>query len=133
MKMNHPNVTVLLDRHMTAINQRNKPKTFGISRIVPSKTMWKYPTVVSSRQYQGYTQDNQTPDRKVFFMVLATPIFGPVTDPGGDMHRVDIDGDAPEHDTGVPTQYQREGSIVSDVFGPTASSSRLETIDKDEP
>jgi len=91
---------------------------------VPSKTTWKYPTVVHSGNYQGYTQDDQIPDRKVFFMVLATPIFGPVTDPGGDMHRVEVDSPDDDPDTGVPTQFQREGSIFSEVFGPTASSSR---------
>ena len=133
MKINHPNVTVLLDRHVTAINRRNKPKTFGINRIVPSKTTWKYPTVVHSGHYQGYDQDDQQPDRKVYFMVLATPLSGPVTDPGGDMHGVDVDGTAPEVNVGLPAQFQREGSVVSDVFGPTASSSRLETIDEDEP
>lgn len=95
VKINHPNVTILLDCHLTAINQRTKPKMFGINRIVPSKTTWKYPTVVSNGVYQGFKQDDQIPDHKVYFIVMATPIFGPVVDPLQDMHGVDVT-DAPE-------------------------------------
>jgi len=133
MKINHPNVTVLLDCHITAINQRNKPKSFGINRIVPSKTTWKYPTLVHSGGYQKCDPEEQMPDRKVFFMVLAMPIFGTVTDPGGDMNGVVVDGDNEPTDEGPPPTFQREGSVFSEVFGPTASGSGLETIDEDGP
>lgn len=68
-------------------------------------------------------------------MVLATPIFGPVIDPGQDMHSIDIDTIAKDpNGAAVPSQFQREGSVVSDAFGPPVagpSTSHLETIDED--
>jgi len=133
MKLNHPNVTVLLDRHLTAINRRNKPKMFGINRIVPSKMTWKYPTLVHSGGYQKYDQEDQAPDRKVFFMVLVTPICGSVIDPGGDMQGVTVDRDGEDAEDRPPPTFQREGSVFSDIFGPVASTSQLETIDEDGP
>ena len=133
MKLNHPNVTILLDRHLTTINRHNKPKMFGINRIVPSKMTWKYPTLVHCGGYQKCDPEEQTPDCKVFFMVLVTPICGSVIDPGGDMQGVTVDGDIEDAEDGPPPTFQREGSVFSDVFGPVASTSRLETIDEDRP
>jgi len=135
MRINHPNVTVLMDRHVTAINRKTKPKTFGINRIVPSKTTWKYPTVQYDGEYKGFEQKDQIPDRKCYFMVIATPIFGVVVDPGQDMHDVSVH-DPPEiPDTGLPLVFQREGSVVSDAFGPPVAgptTEPLETIDEDD-
>lgn len=36
MKIRHPNVTVLLDRHITCVNRKKQSKTFGYNRILPS-------------------------------------------------------------------------------------------------
>ena len=66
-------------------------------------------------------------------MVLAIPIFGTVIDPGGDMNGVVVDGDNEPTDEGPPPTFQREGSVFSEVFGPTASRSGLETINEDGP
>jgi len=135
MRINHPNVTVLMDCHVTAINRRTKPKTFGINQIIPSKTTWKYPTVQFDGEYKGFQQKDQIPDRKCYFMVIATPIFGPVVDPGQNMHGVEVH-DPPEiPDTGLPSVFQQEGSVVSDAFGPPVAgptTEPLETIDKDD-
>jgi len=134
MRINHPNVTVLMDRHVTAINRKTKPKTFGINWIVPSKTMWKYPTVQFDGEYKGFDQKDQIPDRKCYFMVIATPIFGVVVDPGQDMHGVEVHDPPNVPDTGLPAVFQREGSVVSDAFGPPIAgptTKPLETIDED--
>jgi len=102
MRINHPNVTVLMDRHVTTINYRTKPKTCGINQIVPSKTTWKYPTVQFDGEYKGFSNKDQIPDHKCYFMVIATPIFGPVVDPGQDMHGVELHNPPKIPDTGLP-------------------------------
>jgi len=135
MRINHPNVTILMDRHVTAINRRTKPKIFGINQIVPSKTTWKYPTVQFDGEYKGFKQPEQIPDRKCYFMVIATPIFGPVIDPGQDMHGVELHEPPDITDMGVLPVFQREGSVVADEFGPPIagpSTEPLETIDEDD-
>ena len=122
---------------MTAINCRNKPKTFGINRIVLSKTTWKYPTVQHAGEYQEFDETTQIPDQKCYFMVIAMPIFGPVIDPGQDMHGVEVN-EPPDLSetmaTGLFPVIQWEGSVVSDAFGPPVarpSTAPIETIDED--
>jgi len=135
MRINHPNVTVLMDRHVTVINHRTKPKTFGINRIVPSKTTWKYPTVQFDGEYKGFKQVEQIPNCKCNFMVIATPIFGLVIDPGQDMHGVELHEPPDMTDTGLLAVFQWEGSVVADEFGPPVaglSTEPLETIDEDD-
>ena len=124
-----------MDHNLTAINQRNKPKTFGINQIVPSKTTWKYPTVQFDGEYQGFHDKDQIPDCKYYFMVIATPIFGPVLDPGQDMHGDELNDPPSLPDPGLPMVFQWEGSVVSDLFGPPVarpSTEPLETIDEDD-
>jgi len=85
-------------------------------------------------EYQGFSDRDQIPDRKCYFMVIATPIFGPVLDPGQDMHGVELNDLPSLPDAGLPTVFQWEGSVVSDAFGPPIagpSTAPLETIDKD--
>ena len=68
-------------------------------------------------------------------MVIATPIFGPVIDPGQDMHGVQLHEPPEIMDMGVPPVFQQEGSVVADEFGPPIarpSTEPLETIDEDD-
>ena len=102
MRINHSDMTVLMDCHLTAINCRNKPKTFRINWIVPSKTTWKYLTMQFDGEYQGFCDRDQIPDCKCYFMVIAIPIFGPVLDPGQDMHGVELNDPPSLPDTGLP-------------------------------
>jgi len=49
------------------------------------------------------------------------------------MNGVVVDGDDELTDKGPLPTFQREGSVFSEVLGPTASGSGLETIDEDGP
>ena len=82
------------------------------------KTTWKYPPAV----HDGIVERrfNPIPDRKVFFMLIVTPIVGGVDDPGQDMHGVELDCPLASDDLFRPLQYRgyREGSVVLDSFDP---------------
>lgn len=90
MKIRHPNVTVLLDCHITCVNRKKQSKTFGHNQILPSSTTWKYPTLMSEGEVGHIDHDLQVPDRKLYFMVIGTPILGPFHDPGQDMHDIHV-------------------------------------------
>jgi hypothetical protein len=81
--------------------------------------------------------DEEMPDRKVYFMIITTPLHGVVRDSGQDMHGFHMDPIDNELDDF--TKKHREGSVVSDLFGPAiAGPSKgpalppLEEIEQDD-
>lgn len=86
--------------------------------MIPLKTTWKYPPAI----HDGIVERrfNPIPERKVFFMLIVTPIVGGVDDPGQDMHGVELDRPLASDNLFRPLQYRgyREGSVVSDSFDP---------------
>ena len=151
MKINHPNTTVLMDQRINCVNRKTKPKTFGYNKLIPSNTTWKYPMVQYKGEYHKFDPDEQIPDRKMYFMVFACPMTGPPPDPGQDMHDVYVEPHKDEDelarlrdkgdsvldlenlDAPIPRTFVREGSVVSDSFGPEAGPSTrpMETIEED--
>ena len=71
--------------------------------MLPTKTMWKYPTPVYNGKWQGFNADDQNPDCKMYFMILAVLIIGKVVDLGQDMHGFHFDD---------PDQGHVEGPIT---------------------
>jgi hypothetical protein len=59
-----------------------------------------------------------TPDRRVFFIIIATPILGGVDDTGQDMYDIPkLDEELPPKCERVQHEPMRGGSVVSDKFG----------------
>ena len=51
-------------------------------------------------------------------MIVATPIFGGVEDPGQDMFGADLEEELPGEEERVQHRPMRSGFVVSDAFGP---------------
>ena len=140
-----------MDQRINCVNRKTKPKMFGYNKLIPSNTMWKYPTVQYEGEFQNFDHNNQIPDRKMYFMVFACPMTGPPLDPGQDMHDVYVEPhknkdeirqlrdngesvmDLEDLDTPIPRTFVQEGSVVLDSFGPVAGPSTrpMETIEED--
>jgi hypothetical protein len=115
--MNHPNTKVLLDRHVIFYNKKKKPKQFWYNKMFYTRTTWKYPEHHYNRFLHGNPQnEEEMPDRKVYFMIIATPLHGAVWDSGQDMHGFHMDPIDDELEDF--TRKHQEGSVVSDLFGP---------------
>jgi hypothetical protein len=137
IKITHPFVKVLYDGHLSYFNKKLNSKNFTYNYFHRSNTTWKYePTVHDDRV--TYESD-YIPDRKVFVMILATPVYGSVEDTGQPMHGVEMDGPV-----NPPVTYQfnedqrdtlvqhREGTIelgLDSKFGPAIKKETLDAVD----
>lgn len=118
MTVTAPFVATLYNRRLVYVNKGRTPKQFNFNRLIPLSTTWKYEPVVHSGKV--HDRDYAEPDRKVYCMLIVTPITGGVLDPGQDMMGIDFDRDLDEGGADELVHHQpiRQGSIVSDAFGP---------------
>lgn len=114
MKIKAPSVATIYNRTLVFVNRRRTPRQFTFNRMVPLSTTWKYPP----RIHDGIVDNSQhnTPDRKVYAMMLVTPIVGGVPDPGQPMHGFE-EVERLTTDPLRPARSQSIGaSVVSDRF-----------------
>jgi hypothetical protein len=115
LKVTHPFVKTIYDRHLFYCNKKKGPRNFGFNTFLKKSTTWKYPPTVHDDMYDFNHEDQ--PDRKVLMIVIITPVFGGKISPGQDMHGVDDVEEAFEDGKKIQVKYVREGSIVADEFG----------------
>ena len=80
MRIRAPWVTTILDTRRTYINKTKKPKAFTFHRFLRMNTVWQYPPSVNHLDF--IPRQETMPDKKVYFMLIVTPIHGPVSDNG---------------------------------------------------
>ena len=88
------------------------------NHLFPSSTTWKYPSPKYNGAFHQFQDSEQKPDRKMFFLIIATPLTGPVHDPGQAQHGFVIDKDGTHDLYPARAQFERAGSIVDKRFGP---------------
>jgi hypothetical protein len=112
MVFNHESVKVIYQTHLTYINRRNLQRKFRFNKLLPSRTTWKYPYMI----HDGTVEQNPSsiPDRKMFVMFVATPIFGGIEDTGEPMHGIDVDQAI--HRDDVRRKHIRFGSHIDERF-----------------
>lgn len=135
-KLNHPNVKVLFDRKVTFYNKKKKPKGYRYNKFFKTNTTWKFKETIYNGVNHQPDWDNDGPDCKMYFMIIATPLQGGVHDTGQDMHGFQLDDIQPgDQLDGQPiVQRRREGSVVSDAFGPPVagpSDERMERVEEE--
>jgi hypothetical protein len=130
LKISHPHVRVIYDQRLVVTNRTKLPKRKVINKMYKTSTTWLYPPVLHDNKI--VKQDDRTPDKKLFFMMIATPLFGGVEDPGQDMFGVnEFQEELPDVDDRVQYEPMRAGSVVDDRFGP--AEIKQETADVDAP
>ena len=112
MKVTHPNVLVLADRHMFVKNRKNRTCMFNWSFFRKMNTTIRYPLV----NYGGFMQRvranyEDVPDRKIFALVLVTPAREQYEVPPS--KKMVVPGDLEPGDETVRSQV-RFSSVVSD-------------------
>ena len=136
MRITAPFVATLYDRKLVYVNKSRLPKQFNFNRLIPLSTTWKYEPVVHSGKI--HNRELAEPDRKVFCMLIVTPMTGGIVDTGQDMPGIDFE---PELNDGgadhlVHHQPIQEGSIVSDAFGPAVRRDvreiKMEHVEEEE-
>ena len=121
VKVTHPYVKTLYDEHFVVSNRSTLPKMKKINRMYSTQTTWKYPPRIHDNVVEE--EFDNTPDRKVHFFMIATPLHGSVLDPGQDMYNIDLDEPIPVIDRDneklkpVAHRPMRGGSVVDDRFG----------------
>jgi hypothetical protein len=130
MKISHPHVRVIHEQRLVITNRTRLPKRKVVNKMYKTSTTWLYPPRVHDN---SVLVEKNVPDKKVFFMIIATPLFGGVEDPGQDMMGVDEFGEElpPENDR-VQYRYDRQGSVVHSDFGPPVVV-KPEPVDEDDP
>ncbi|KAF8469353.1 hypothetical protein DFH94DRAFT_685306 [Russula ochroleuca] len=132
MRLKAPWVRVLLDTNRQYVNRKKFPKQMRFNKMLRMNSMWAYPPTVMNGNV--VVRDNTSPNRKVFVMVIATPIMGPpVVDPMQDMFGLNIadklrPGEDNEH---IRYACSRSGSMVSDQFGDAVKVEPMETIEEE--
>jgi hypothetical protein len=132
MRLKAPWVRVLLDTNRQYVNRKKFPKQMRFNKMLRMNSTWAYPPTVMNGNV--VVRDNTSPNRKVFVMVIATPIMGPpVVDPMQDMFGLNIadklrPGEDNEH---IRYACSRSGSMVSDQFGDAVKVEPMETIEEE--
>jgi hypothetical protein len=111
---NHESVKVIYQTRLTYVNRKNVQRRFRFNKLLPSRTTWKYPYMIHDGTVEKSA--SSVPDRKMFVMFVATPIFGGIEDTGEPMHGIDMD-DTIEADD-VQVKHVRFGSHIDDRFAP---------------
>ncbi|KAI9448723.1 hypothetical protein F5148DRAFT_1292092 [Russula earlei] len=122
MRVSAPFCTVIYDKHTYFINRRNKMKKVVFNRLIPMSTTWKYEPTMHDDIIDNHPQDEQDPDRKVYIMIIGTPVTGGLNDPGQNMHGWDPEHplEAQDPDEIFVHRQDREGSVVAPVKTRTA-------------
>lgn len=112
-KITNPHATPIFDRHLFYGNKGKTPKKLKYKRLLPSRTTWVYPPTVHD-DVVDYHED-PIPDRKMYLMIIATPVFGgDIIYPGQEMV---VDPVEETFDEPIQHRHERQGSIVADQFG----------------
>jgi hypothetical protein len=101
-RVNAHNVQVLRDFRFKVVNRKKKPRYLRWNRMCRMNTTWKY----HSTRHNGINVEaedvHNIPDRKLWMLVLATPMHGPdVRDPKQDQFGIQGPRN-PDHDDNFP-------------------------------
>lgn len=118
MKVSHPHARVIHEQRFVVTNRTRLPKRKMVNKMYRTSTTWKYPPRIYDNAINTRVPRDNTPDKRVFFMIVATPMFGGVEDPGQDMFGADFEEELPDEEERVQHRPMRSGSVVSDAFGP---------------
>src|SRR5258708_14994 len=115
LKVSHHQCRVIYDKQTVVVNRSRTIKKTTLQHMYKTSTTWKYPPHVYDNQTDRL--DN-TPDRRVYFIIVATPLFGGVDDTGQDMYNIEqMAENLPPDEKRVQYQGMRSGSVVADKFG----------------
>jgi len=102
LKVSHHQCRVIYDKQTVVINRTRTIKRKTLQHMYKMSTTWKYPPCVHDNE--TYRYDN-TPDRRVYFIIITTPLFGGVDDTGQDMYDIEqMAEDLPPEDERVQFQ-----------------------------
>jgi hypothetical protein len=112
INLQHPFVKVLYQKRLTYINRGTFQRKFRFNKLIPMSTTWKFPYMV----HDGKIEEGcaNFPDRKVYVMFIATPIFGGIEDPGQNMHGLELAANIDENEP--QRRFERFGSHVDERF-----------------
>ena len=116
LKVTHTQCKVVYEKNLLYINKKNDHRQFKFNYLLPSKTTWKYPYLIHDGTVDE-TNPYGVPDRKMVFMILATPIYGGVHDGGEPMFDIQ-ELAARDVDHGDQHRADCAGSVVRDEFQP---------------
>jgi hypothetical protein len=107
---------VIYEKHLIFTNRKKKQwKRFNWNHMYRTKTMWKYPPAFHNGKVDYDHVPN--PDRKMFMIVLAIPIFGGVDNPAPDGMMPDVELEEVNHEASVQQRTVERGvSILDDAF-----------------
>src|SRR5258707_14172267 len=117
IRITKPMVKVIFEKHLLFMNRKAKLTKRSVwNHMYSTRTTWKYQPTYHDGAVQYHTIP--IPDRKVFMMLIVTPIFGGVEDPavGGDMPDVDLDAMSKGADHVQRKRKSREESVLGDKF-----------------
>lgn len=114
LKISAYNCKIVYQEQFVVTNRTKLVKRKTVNRMYRTSTTWKYPPQISRNVVLD--NDDNTPDRKFYFMIVATPIFGGVEDSRGDMVGYDLGMDLSIEEKRVEEHRLRTGSVVSDRF-----------------
>jgi hypothetical protein len=127
MKIKHPMTMTIMDRHCVYINRRSTPKTFRYNRLIPMFTTWKYPPAVHNGVIDSLKANDNFPDRRVFFMMIATPFTSEVRNDDTIPYKTTFNLPFPgEKEDRRFTDHDRAGSVFSQAFGDDMSKEEEE-------
>jgi hypothetical protein len=115
LRVTHPECHCIYQDRFTVVNKTKKPIRRMVNKMIKTFTTWKY---LPRLHDNALAMENNIPDRKVYFMFIAMPMFGGEEDTGQDMFGLDEFTEKVKH-VGERRQHhvEREGSVVSDRFG----------------
>jgi hypothetical protein len=113
LPVTHNDVKVIGTKHLRFVNRSNRMRRFRWNDMKSTRTTWKYPYMIHDGKIN--TPDHPHPDRKVFVLIIASPIFGGAHDPPADFDFGEFD-EQPEQDALQRQGPQRAPSILSDAF-----------------
>ncbi len=117
MRITKPIVKVIFEKHLLFTNRKMKLTKRAVwNHMYSTRMTWKYQPMY----YDGSVEYHKTPilDRKVFMMLIMTPIFGEVKDPaiGNDMPDVDLETVSKADKHVQRKRKPREESVLADKF-----------------
>jgi hypothetical protein len=117
LRITHPDVKMIYNKQYVVMNRMKIMKRKNIQEFYCTSTTWRYRPLVHDGLVDKLA-DNNKPDRKVWWMVIVTPIWGGVDDPGQDMYGAsDLDKPLPDLNDRRHHSVAHQGSIVDERFG----------------